>query len=93
MWRALLSIAPGETQSYGELAGRIGSPAAARAVGIPSRLGFADVRNHLASDRLLEVMRTDLFVFANLSMDTLDYTGPQVNEGSKGVWLGLGEPA
>ncbi len=34
---------------------------------------------------------TDLFVMANLSMDTLDYTGPQVNEGSKGVWLGLGE--
>ena len=25
-------------------------------------------------------------------MDTLDYTGPTVNEGSKGVWLGLGEP-
>ena len=35
---------------------------------------------------------TDLFVFANLSMDTLDYTGPAVNEGSKGVWLGLGDP-
>jgi 3-polyprenyl-4-hydroxybenzoate decarboxylase len=35
---------------------------------------------------------TDLFVFSNLSMDTLDYTGPKVNEGSKGVWLGLGEP-
>ncbi len=35
---------------------------------------------------------TDLFVFANLSMDTLDYTGPKVNEGSKGVWLGLGDP-
>jgi len=34
----------------------------------------------------------DLFVFANLSMDTLDYTGPRVNEGSKGVWLGLGDP-
>ena len=34
---------------------------------------------------------TDLFVFANLSMDTLDYTGPAVNEGSKGVWLGVGE--
>jgi 3-polyprenyl-4-hydroxybenzoate decarboxylase len=33
---------------------------------------------------------TDLFVFANTSMDTLDYTGPKVNEGSKGVWLGLG---
>jgi len=35
---------------------------------------------------------TDLFVFANLSMDTLDYTGPEVNRGSKGVWLGLGDP-
>jgi len=35
---------------------------------------------------------TDLYVFSNLSMDTLDYTGPVVNQGSKGVWLGLGEP-
>ncbi len=25
-------------------------------------------------------------------MDTLDYTGPTVNEGSKGVWMGLGDP-
>jgi UbiD family decarboxylase len=36
--------------------------------------------------------QTDLYVLANLSMDTLDYTGPAVNEGSKGVWLGLGDP-
>jgi len=36
--------------------------------------------------------RADLYVFSNLSMDTLDYTGPVVNEGSKGVWLGLGDP-
>ena len=35
---------------------------------------------------------TDLYILANLSMDTLDYTGPAVNEGSKGVWLGLGDP-
>ncbi|HEY0780917.1 MAG TPA: UbiD family decarboxylase domain-containing protein, partial [Thermoanaerobaculia bacterium] len=35
---------------------------------------------------------TDLYVFSNLSMDTLDYTGPAVNEGSKGVLLGLGDP-
>ena len=35
---------------------------------------------------------TDLYVLSNLSMDTLDYTGPSVNEGSKGVWLGLGDP-
>ena len=35
---------------------------------------------------------TDLYVFSNVSMDTLDYTGPAVNTGSKGVWLGLGDP-
>ena len=35
---------------------------------------------------------TDLYMFANLSLDTLDYTGPEVNKGSKGVLLGLGEP-
>ena len=35
---------------------------------------------------------TDLYVLSNLSMDTLDYTGPEVNRGSKGVWLGLGDP-
>ena len=41
---------------------------------------------------LLERTRpeTDLYVVSNLSMDTLDYTGPAVNEGSKGIWLGLG---
>ena len=37
--------------------------AAARAVGIPSRLGFADVRNHLATERLIALMGTDEFVF------------------------------
>jgi UbiD family decarboxylase len=35
--------------------------------------------------------RTDLFLFANLSMDSLDYAGPKINEGSKGVLLGCGE--
>jgi len=35
---------------------------------------------------------TDLYVFGDLAMDTLDYTGPEVNRGSKGVWLGLGDP-
>ena len=35
---------------------------------------------------------TDLYVFSHLSMDTLDYSGPSVNKGSKGVWLGLGDP-
>ncbi len=36
--------------------------------------------------------RTDLFLFANLAMDSLDYAGPRINEGGKGVLLGLGEP-
>ena len=36
--------------------------------------------------------RTDLYVFGHLSMDTLDYAGPAVNKGSKGVWMGLGDP-
>lgn len=36
--------------------------------------------------------QSDLYIFANLSMDTLDYTGPKLNEGSKGILLGVGEP-
>ena len=50
---------------------------------------FRDTLRHLLARTHTE---TDLFVFSNLSMDTLDYTGPAVNEGSKGVWLGLGDP-
>ncbi len=34
---------------------------------------------------------TDLYVFANTSMDTLDYAGPTVNKGSKGLLMGLGD--
>ncbi|MCA1766269.1 MAG: UbiD family decarboxylase [Desulfobulbaceae bacterium] len=33
----------------------------------------------------------DFFVFANVSQDTLDYTGPSVNKGSKAMLMGLGE--
>jgi len=32
----------------------------------------------------------DLFIFANVSQDTLDYTGPSVNKGSKAMMMGLG---
>jgi len=34
-----------------------------RASGIPSRIGFADVRNHLATKQLIEFLGSDLFVF------------------------------
>jgi transglutaminase-like putative cysteine protease len=37
--------------------------AAARAVGIPARFGFADVINHLGADKLRAILRTDKFVF------------------------------
>jgi UbiD family decarboxylase len=54
-----------------------------------------DLRDFRATlTHILERTRpeSDLYVFANTAMDTLDYTGPKVNEGSKGVWLGLGDP-
>jgi transglutaminase-like putative cysteine protease len=37
--------------------------AAARSIGIPARLGFADVRNHLATERLRQTMGTDVFYY------------------------------
>jgi transglutaminase-like putative cysteine protease len=37
--------------------------ACCRAEAIPARLGFADVKNHLATERLLEMMGSDLFVW------------------------------
>jgi transglutaminase-like putative cysteine protease len=46
--------------------------AGARAVGIPARIGFADVRNHLSSEKLRRRMGSDLFVFhgyASLHVD------------------------
>jgi len=35
--------------------------------------------------------RTDLHVIGNISMDTLDYSGPAINQGSKAIFLGLGD--
>ena len=35
--------------------------------------------------------RKDLLIFSETSMDTLDYAGPELNKGSKGVILGLGD--
>lgn len=37
--------------------------ASARHLGIPARLGFADVRNHLTSEKLAATMGTDLFAW------------------------------
>lgn len=46
--------------------------ACARAAGIPARVGFADVKNHLTTPRLAEYMGTDVFIFhgyAELHLD------------------------
>jgi transglutaminase-like putative cysteine protease len=46
--------------------------ACARAVGIPARIGLADVRNHLASERLLKLMRTNIFYYHGYTEFWLD---------------------
>lgn len=46
--------------------------AVCRAAGIPARLGYADVRNHLSTARLRETMQTDVFIwhgYADLWLD------------------------
>ena len=37
--------------------------AACRAAGIPARVGYADVRNHLSTARLRALLQTDLFIW------------------------------
>ena len=37
--------------------------AAARACGIPARVGYADVRNHLSTERMRRMLQTDLFIW------------------------------
>jgi transglutaminase-like putative cysteine protease len=37
--------------------------ACARIVGVPARVGYADVRNHMTSPRLYALLQTDLFIW------------------------------
>ncbi len=46
--------------------------AACRAAGIPARMGFADVRNHLSTERMRETMKTDLFIWHGYTVIWLD---------------------
>jgi transglutaminase-like putative cysteine protease len=46
--------------------------AVCRAVGIPARLGYADVRNHLSTARLREFLGTDIFYFHGYTSIELD---------------------
>jgi transglutaminase-like putative cysteine protease len=46
--------------------------AACRAAGLPARLGYADVRNHLSTERMRQTMQTDLFVWHGYTEVWLD---------------------
>ena len=46
--------------------------AACRAIGVPARLGFADVRNHLSTERMRKQMKTDLFMWHGYTSIHLD---------------------
>jgi transglutaminase-like putative cysteine protease len=46
--------------------------ACARAADIPSRVGFADVKNHLTTPRLVERMGSDLFIYHGFTELWLD---------------------
>jgi transglutaminase-like putative cysteine protease len=52
--------------------------ALARASGIPARLVFADIRNHLMTAKLWNMMRTDLFAFHGYDELYLDGTWVKV---------------
>ena len=43
-----------------------------RSIGIPSRLGYADVRNHLSTERMRKAMKTDVFYWHGYSAIYLD---------------------
>ncbi len=46
--------------------------ACCRALKIPARLGFADVRNHLSTERLLKSLKTDIFFWHGYTSIYLD---------------------
>lgn len=46
--------------------------ACCRSIGIASRLGFADVRNHLSTERMRQTMRTDIFYWHGYTEMLLD---------------------
>jgi len=66
-----IDLSPGGMQASAVLANGYGwcvpkaalLTAACRAAGIPARMGFADVRNHLSTERMRETMKTDLFIW------------------------------
>jgi transglutaminase-like putative cysteine protease len=60
------SVIIGKRKGYC-VAKAIALAAVARAAGIPSRVRFADVKNHLCTERLRKLMKTDVFFFHGYS--------------------------
>jgi UbiD family decarboxylase len=56
-----------------------------------ARLPLRDFRRLLVHILERADFATDLFVFANVSQDTLDYSSRRLNEGSKAILMGLGD--
>jgi len=46
--------------------------AACRAIGLPARVGYADVRNHLSTERLRRALQTDVFYWHGYAEVQLD---------------------
>ena len=46
--------------------------AVCRAIGVPARLGYADVRNHMSTERMRQTMNTDLFIWHGYAEVWLD---------------------
>jgi transglutaminase-like putative cysteine protease len=46
--------------------------ACARVVGVPARVGYADVRNHMTSPRLHAILKTDIFIWHSYAEIYLD---------------------
>ena len=59
-YRASSVLAKGDAYCVGKASLYV---ALCRATGIPARLGLADVKNHLATPRLLEAVGTDVFAY------------------------------
>lgn len=57
---------------------------------VDKRMDLTDIRAVLAHILERADFAKDLAIFSNTAMDTLDYAGPRVNQGSKGVLIGVG---
>jgi UbiD family decarboxylase len=59
---------------------------------VDKRMDLTDIRAVLTYILERADFARDLAIFSNTAMDTLDYAGPRVNHGSKGLLVGVGAP-